>query len=138
MSDGTLVINDQDARRLRHFLDLDAAEGKGDRGSRRDLDVELRRGRVLPPSEIPPDVVTMNSRVRLTDLDSGEELTYALVYPPDADFAQEKISVLAPVGTALLGERVGSVVEWDVPAGRRRLRIEELLYQPEAAGDYHL
>ena len=84
---------------------------------------------------MPPDIVTMNSRIRLTDLDSAEELVYTLVYPAEADYAAGKISVLAPVGTALLGERVGNEIVWDVPGGTRRLRIEELLYQPESSGD---
>ena len=87
---------------------------------------------------MPHDVVTMNSRVQLVDLDTGEAMTYTLVFPDDADLRQGKISVLAPIGTAMLGYRVGDTFEWRVPAGLRRLKIEAILYQPEAAGDYHL
>jgi regulator of nucleoside diphosphate kinase len=80
----------------------------------------------------------MRSKVRLRDLDTGEEMVYTLVFPSEANFDEGKISVLAPVGTAMLGYRVGSLIEWEVPSGRRRLKVEELLYQPEAAGDYNL
>lgn len=135
MSEKVLYISEHDRRRIRELL---AAVDPADRASGRDLDVELRLGKVVLPAEMPADVVTMNSRVRLTDLDSGAELVYTLVFPPDADFKAGRISVLAPIGTALLGERVGAEVRWEVPAGVRRLRIEELLYQPEAAGDFHL
>lgn len=135
MSEKVLYISEHDRRRIRELL---AAVDPADRASGRDLDVELRLGKVVLPAEMPRDVVTMNSRVRLTDLDSGAELVYTLVFPADADFKAGKISVLAPIGTALLGERVGAEIQWEVPAGLRRLRIEELLYQPEAAGDYHL
>jgi regulator of nucleoside diphosphate kinase len=82
---------------------------------------------VVPRAELPPDVVTMNATVRLRDLETGEEETYTLVYPADADIAENKLSVLAPVGTALLGYRAGDVVEWPVPAGVSRFRIEEVL-----------
>jgi len=77
-------------------------------------------------------------KAHLRDLDTNEEETIALVYPGEANFAENRISVLAPVGTAILGARVGEVSEWKVPAGKRRLRIEEVFYQPEAAGDFHL
>jgi regulator of nucleoside diphosphate kinase len=91
---------------------------------------ELRRARVVARSHMPPDVVTMNSTVRLSDLETGEAETYTLVYPEEADIETNKISVLAPVGTALLGYRAGDVVEWPVPAGVRRFRVEEVLSQP--------
>jgi regulator of nucleoside diphosphate kinase len=76
----------------------------------------------------------MNSRVRLTDAGTNEEQVYTVVFPSDANVEQRKISVLAPIGTAILGYRVGDMVEWRVPGGIRKLRIEEILYQPEAAG----
>jgi regulator of nucleoside diphosphate kinase len=94
---------------------------------------ELRRARVIPRDEVPPDVVTMNSTVRVQDLETGEEETYTLVYPHEADVWAGKLSVLAPVGTALLGYRAGDVVEWPVPAGVARIRIQEVVPQPRAA-----
>lgn len=99
-----------------------------------DLKGELERAVVVRAEEVPPAVVTLNSRVRLRDLDSGERGEYTLVLPGSADFRQGRVSVLAPVGTALLGQREGDVVEWVVPAGRKRFCIEAVLYQPEAAG----
>lgn len=102
------------------------------------LQTEIHRAKVVAPKDIPNDVITMNSRVRLVDLETQEVETYTLVFPEAADLAQGKISVLAPIGTAMLGYEVGDVFEWDVPDGKRRLKIQEILYQPEAAGDFHL
>lgn len=102
------------------------------------LTEELERGEIVEPQEIPPDVITMNSKVRLKDVDSGEEAIYTLVFPHNANIEQNKISVLAPIGTALIGYRVGDIITWEVPSGVKQLRVEEILYQPEAAGDYDL
>lgn len=87
---------------------------------------ELQRARVVPRAQMPEDVVTMNATVRVRDLETGEEDTYTLVYPHEADIEANKLSVLAPIGTALLGYRVGDVVEWPVPAGVARFRVEEV------------
>ena len=76
----------------------------------------------------------MNSRVRLTDVETNEEQIYTVVFPSEANLEDGKISILAPIGTAILGYRVGDTVEWRVPGGVRTLRIEEILYQPEAEG----
>jgi regulator of nucleoside diphosphate kinase len=97
---------------------------------------ELDRAIVVPSKEVPPDVITMNSQVRLRDLDTDEEMIYTLVFPEDADISQGKVSVLAPIGTAMLGYRVGETFEWEVPVGTRKIKIEEILYQPEASGDF--
>jgi regulator of nucleoside diphosphate kinase len=99
---------------------------------------ELSRAVIVPAAEIPGDVITMNSRVRLLDLQDGSALEYTLVYPGDANFGEGKISVLAPIGAAMIGYKVGDEIEWEVPAGRRNLRVDAVLYQPEAAGDDHL
>lgn len=103
-----------------------------------DLKDELDRGQVVAPMQVPRAVVTMNSRVRLRDLGTDECETYTLVYPEAADINLEKLSVLAPLGTALLGTRSGQVIEFNTPGGWRRLKVERILYQPEAAGDFHL
>jgi regulator of nucleoside diphosphate kinase len=65
-------------------------------------------------------------------------MIYSLVFPQEADASEGRISILAPVGTAMIGYRVGDVIEWEVPSGLRRLKVEDVLYQPEASGDYHL
>ncbi len=103
-----------------------------------DLKNELDCGEVVSPHSVPRGVVTMNSRVRIRDLSTGNGETYTLVYPEEADINEERMSVLAPLGTALLGARAGQTVEVNAPGGLRRLKIERILYQPEAAGDYHL
>lgn len=102
------------------------------------LDEELRRGEVVAPTRVPRGVVTMNSRMRIRDLRSDDQETYTLVFPQEADINEGRLSVLAPLGTALLGAKVGDVVEVTAPAGVRRIKVERLLYQPEAAGDFHL
>ena len=93
---------------------------------------ELERAIVVSSAMVPPDVATMHSKVRYTDETTGEERTVTLVYPPQSDGATARVSVLAPVGTALLGLSVGQSIEWGFPDGsRRRLKLEEVVYQPE-------
>ena len=99
------------------------------------LENELVRAVVVPRNEIPNDVVTMNSRVIFEIESTGERREITLVYPKDADIDSGKISVLVPIGTALLGLRVGQSIDWELPNGRKqRYRIVEVPFQPEAAG----
>ncbi len=128
-----IFIADDDLARLDVLLRRMAVYDLQQTGGLAALAGELRRARVVPRSQIPRDVVTMNSTVRLRDLESDEEETYTLVYPEDADIEADRLSVLAPIGTALLGYRAGDVVEWPVPAGVRRFRVEKVLYQPSSA-----
>lgn len=130
----TIYITQSDMTRLRALLE----SMKSSREDLKALRAELDQGRVVDSLEVPDDAVTMNSRVRLRDLDDGEEMIYTLVFPARANVDEGLLSVLAPVGTAVLGHRVGDVIEWPLPAGSIRLRVEEILYQPEAAGDYRL
>jgi regulator of nucleoside diphosphate kinase len=97
---------------------------------------ELDKAQVVDPREIPPNVITLNSTVRLVDLESDDEMVYTLVFPEEADISQGKISILAPVGTGMLGYRVGDIFEWDTPGGKRSIRVKEIIHQPEASGDY--
>lgn len=130
----TIYITEADMKRLRPLIEV----LKNSRDDLRSLEAELAHARVVAPSDVPPDVITMNSKARLRDLRSGEEMTYTLVFPDKAIIEHGKISVVAPIGTAMLGQRVGDEFEWEVPSGLVRLRVEEVLYQPEAAGHYHL
>lgn len=100
------------------------------------LRAELARARILAPQEIPRDVVTMNSLVSVIDIRSEAHREYWLVFPADADVAQGKISVLSPIGCALLGARVHDVVSVETPGGGKRLKVEGILYQPESVGAY--
>jgi len=137
MNAHTLYMTELDLSRLRDVLHARTSAGR-DRDHLDSLEQELDRAHVVDASAIPRDVVTMNSQVRIEDVDTGLENVYTLVFPSDASIPENKISILAPIGTALLGTRVGTTVDWPVPAGRRTVRIKDVLYQPEAAGDYHL
>lgn len=138
MSSRDIYITEFDLNRLRDVLQARINAKVRDRDHLESLQHELDRAHVVDPSVIPHDVVTMNSQVRIEDMDTGMENVYTLVFPSEASIPEKKISILAPIGTALLGSRAGGTVDWPVPAGMRSVRIQEVLYQPEAAGDYHL
>lgn len=128
-----IYITDEDSERLRKLIARRRGADSMDNEYLDTLEQELDRAEVVEPDAIPRDVITMNSEVRLQDLDSGATRRYRLVFPNQSPL-DHAVSVLAPIGTAMLGYRVGDVVEWQVPKGIRRLKILEVLYQPEAAG----
>jgi regulator of nucleoside diphosphate kinase len=132
----TIYITQQDMVRLQKLLDEAVRPARKLPEHLQALAGEMSRAVVVAAKAVPADVVTMNSRVVLTDLETGEDETYTLVFPDAADISEHRISVLAPVGTGMLGYRVGSVFEWPVPGGMRRLKVSGVLYQPEAAGDF--
>ncbi len=136
MSGKAIQITQFDLERLQKLLvDAQATDYRKSEYLEK-LQAEIHRAQVVEPKDIPSDVVTMNSTVSIVDLDTKEEEVYTLVFPEDADVRQGKISILAPVGTAMLGYEVGDTFEWDVPAGKRRLLIKKIIYQPEASGDF--
>lgn len=102
------------------------------------LKEELERGRIVATEDIPKNVVTMHAQVVVRDVKSDESETYTLVYPDEADIDEGRLSVLAPLGIALLGTKTGSTVSFTAPAGTRKVKVGKILYQPEAAGDFHL
>lgn len=102
------------------------------------LDAELERAEVVGAEDVPEDLVTMNSDVVYEDVATGSRRRIRIVYPEKADVERGWVSVLAPLGHALLGLRVGQEIQWRVPRGMRRLRIVAVPYQPEASGDYDL
>ena len=127
-----IVVTSSDLERLRTLIDTTA----GDKADA--LDAELTRAVVVEPAEVPADVVTMNSRVVYRDEESNETREVTLSYPKDASLEQGRVSVLAPVGAALLGLSVGQEIDWQLPGGKtKRLRIMSVNYQPQAAGHYH-
>ena len=93
---------------------------------------------LLPQENISTDIVTMNSRVLVTKLPSNEEIDITVTYPQDANNLLKKISVFSPIGTALIGAKVGDVVSWKIPTGVGEFRVDKVIYQPEAVGHYHL
>jgi regulator of nucleoside diphosphate kinase len=131
-----IYITTQDQQRLQDLLAKTAASGPRQQGDWKALAEELRRAIIVQPNEVPADVITMNSRADLIDLDTNEAVTFTLVFPQDAWLDEEKISVLAPIGAGMLGYRVGDEFEWNVPQGLRRMKVAKVHYQPEAAGDF--
>jgi regulator of nucleoside diphosphate kinase len=133
---GTIYITSKDLNRLRTLLRDAMEKGQDSKANLGLLNDELNQSEVCEQKDIPKDVITMNSRVHLRDLDSNEDLIYTLVYPAHANVKLGRISVLAPIGAAMIGYRVGDVIEWPVPGGLRHLQVKEVLFQPEAAGDF--
>jgi len=125
MRDRPILITDLDALRLRGVL-ASRAGAERDAEHLQELAVELERAYALGPAELPRDVIRMHSRVQVLDLMSGERRHLQLVFPKEADVAAQRISVLAPLGTALLGYREGDEVEWLMPGGLRRLLVEKV------------
>jgi regulator of nucleoside diphosphate kinase len=102
------------------------------------LEKELERATIVDPQDVPSDVITMNATAYLKDLATDEQVIWTLVFPKDANAENNRISILAPIGMALLGYRVGDIIEWEVPGGKRRLEVMQTLYQPEASGQYNV
>lgn len=133
-----IIITESDHRSLQSLLSSDYAKVIGPSSNCDDLSAELRRAQIVAPEDVPVDVVTMNSRVVFRDLETDEREAYRLVLPHEATIAGGRLSVLAPIGTAILGERVGDDVHWRVPGGTRRLKIEEVVHVPEPESAFYL
>lgn len=130
-----IVVSTLDLDRLEALMASTPERGFPGKAS---LQAELDRADVREPEDMPSDVVTMNSTVRFQLLDSGESFVQTLVYPRDIDGSPDRISILAPVGGALLGLKVGDTIEWPGPGGKPlAVRIVEIVYQPERAGEMH-
>ncbi len=132
MNTPPITVTDIDLQRLARLItnqDSEAADV---------LDAELARADVVPQNEIAGDVVTLNSEVSYEDLATGLRRQVRIVYPQEADPDRGWVSVLAPLGSALLGLRVGQTIDWHMPNGVRRLLIVAVPYQPEANGDFTL
>lgn len=137
MYDSFVIVTDYDRRRLGTAIE------EAQRRERLDyyhfaLEQGLEQARVVAAEQMPDDVVTMNSQVRIHDLATGNDLTVRLVYPSELEDGFEGLSVASPLGTALLGRRVGQETSCWEPAGQRRVRIVEVMFQPEREGAFHL
>lgn len=132
-----IYVTESDLHRLSELIrTYNAAETKDKQGIMI-LQQELNRASVVKSEKVANNVVTMNSRIRLVSIETQKEMTYQIVYPWDVNVEEGKISVLSPIGTAVLGYKKGDIIEWKVPAGMRTFKIEEILYQPEATGNYN-
>lgn len=135
MNQPSIFLTTKDVEKLRDLIrEAYHTEYRGSEYLKK-LAAEIEKASVVLPDQIPSDVITLHSTARLLDQETSEEMIYTLVFPEDADVAQGKISILAPIGTAMLGYRVGDTFEWDTPGGKRILLLQEILYQPEAAGE---
>ena len=131
----SITVSSRDLARLEAMLDSPALSRHPAAIA---LTEELNRATILPPEQMPADVVTMHSQVDCEDELHGERHSLTLVYPDEADATRHHVSVLAPVGSALLGLSVGQTIDWTASSGRTlRLRVTAIHYQPESAGDFH-
>ncbi len=129
-------ITEADLNKLRKTI-VDAMRGEY-RNSvyLRELEKELDRAEIVPSREIGKNVITMNSKAQFKDLESGDVFELTLVYPEDSHEGEDVVSILAPIGTAMLGYQVGDEFSWQTPGGSARLKVEKILYQPESAGEF--
>lgn len=130
-----ITLSSQDLERIEALLDKLPANAFPGRAS---LEAELDRADVLEPHEMPSNVVTMNSTVEFVIAETGKDFCLTLVYPRDMDGAVDRISVFAPVGSALLGLAVGDELTWPGPDGKpMTVQVKAVVYQPESAGELH-
>ena len=133
-----IFITEKDKKRLLALISETKEFSKGNKEYLQALEQELGLAEEVATELVPKNVITMNSKVHLREIKSGEDMIFTLVYPHEANVNSDKISILAPVGTAILGFKIGDVVTWQVPDGLVKLKVIDILYQPEAAGDLDL
>lgn len=138
MTDRKIFITENDMWRLNRSFQITTALVGRNRQHFENLQEKLDRAEIVEPKKIPEGVITMNSQIRLRNLDTGEEMTYWLVFPDKTNVSPNALSVLAPMGTALLGYKEGDMIELDVPGGTKKLLVLEVIYQPERLGNYEL
>ena len=133
MHDRPIYVTRLDAIRLRALQHRQTDVSLRDQDNLRSLLAEIERAIVAEPDAMPPDVISMGSRIWVRDLVTGARSEYTLVFPAEADVAERRLSVLAPLGTALLGCRHGDKVVWEMPGGVRRLRVELVMPDSDAS-----
>ncbi len=133
-----LIVNRLDYARIKKSINNAKQFGSINSGEAVRLLNELDSARIVDPEAMPSDVVTMNSVVRLSFLENNKQIQFQIVYPDQANLKENKISIFSPIATALIGYKAHDEIEWIVPAGLTRIRIDEIVYQPEAAGNYDL
>ena len=138
MRNRQIFITRRDRERLTVMLEEALAGKHRDAAFLKELAHELAIAETIEPKDVPADVVTMNSRVVVQDVENGDRSEYTLVFPEQANIEQGRLSVVSPIGTAILGYAKGDVITWQTPGGPRQIQIADIRYQPEAAGDFHL
>ncbi len=133
--DKRIVLSKQDLMRLRALFGTYASLPVMDRENLLDLREEIERASIVDAEQLPADVVTLDSSVLVRDVETGLCSTYSVVLPSQADLSAGRVSVLAPLGTALLGFREGDEVEWHMPRGLRRLKIETVMQAQKSPDD---
>lgn len=133
-----IIINRLDYARIKKYIS-DAKQFKSITSIEADnLLKELDSAKIMEPESIPSNVVTMNSIAKITFLSNNQQVQFQIVYPDQANLKENKISIFSPIATSLIGYKVNDEIEWIVPGGLTKIRIDEIIYQPEATGDYEL
>jgi len=132
-SENNIIVTAADHAELSSVISATGKISERAKWELRLLENELKRAQIVPPEEVPSDVITMNTRAEFLDLESGERMEFTLVLPADANINDGKVSVLAPLGTAMLGYRVGDTFKWPIPYGVRHLKVIKVHFQPEGS-----
>jgi regulator of nucleoside diphosphate kinase len=129
-----ITISSTDLERIESVLDSSSSKRLPALDQLRE---ELDRAKIVEPENMPPGIITMNSSARCVDEKSNKEYHFTLVYPSGANVDQNRVSILSPMGSAMLGLAEGQSIEWELPGGRKlKLRVLAVTYQPEAEGKY--
>ena len=136
--DRKIIITEQDHTRLSNLLIMLKSQKKFETGYLKALEKELLRAVKIDSKKIEPDVVTMNTELEILDLDNLAKMKIRLVYPEDANIRKGQISVISPLGSALIGYKSGTSLSYSTPKGQKKIRIISILNQPEAKGNYYL
>ncbi|MBP1746745.1 MAG: rnk-1 [Deltaproteobacteria bacterium] len=131
-----IYITQHDLQRLKKLLNDLSKENHRNDFSVQELEGEINRALVVSPKEVPENVITMNSRVLMRDVESGKDMTLWLVFPDKMDAVKNPVSILSPLGTAMIGYKVGDVFTWESPTGKKQIEVLDILYQPERVGNF--
>ena len=131
-SERAIYITERDMERLQGLLNFARPSNKHDLKYFERLEEEVYRATIVKPENIPSNFVTINSKVQLREINSDVEIIFTLVFPSEADLSEHKISILAPIGSAVIGWQAGNIIEWEAPGGMKRVKVEKVVNQPEA------
>ena len=133
-----IIISKQDSTRIHNAIRDAKLKNTIKKEDAEKLLAELHSAKIVPSAEVPKDVVTMNSIVKIHFENNTKPVQFQIVYPEQANMKENKISIFSPVASALIGYRVNDEIDWVIPSGMTKIIIDEIIYQPEAAGDFDL